>query len=89
MVVTEAFIMGLVPVVTNYTSAHEQIKDGVDGIVFENNTEALYLGLKKLLKNPTVLEEMKKNILAADYGNEREIERFYKLTDQLLTEDGK
>ena len=89
MVVTEGYIMGLVPVVTNYTSAHEQIRDGVDGLVFENNTEALYAGLKKLLENTDVLRAMKENILASDYGNEREIERFYKLADQLLMEDVK
>ncbi len=89
MVVTEAFIMGLVPVVTEYTSAHEQIKNGVDGLVFENNTEALYEGLRELLKNPSVLSPLKEKIIATDYGNQEEILRFDSLADQLLMEDGK
>ena len=35
MVVTEGFIMGLVPLVTAYTSAKEQIRHGIDGLVFD------------------------------------------------------
>lgn len=84
MVVTEAQIMGLVPVVTNYTSAHEQIKNGVDGIVLENSSEAVYKGVKYIVENRDVLTEIRQNILAEDYGNEKEIEIFYKLADELL-----
>lgn len=84
MVITESFIMGLVPVVTEYTSAHEQIDDGVDGLIFENNDEALYLGLKKVLNNPKLISELKKNVINKDYGNEKEISKFYSLTDKLL-----
>ncbi len=84
MVVTEGFIMGLVPVVTRYTSADEQIRSGVDGLVFDNDEEALYLGLKKLLQNPEVIKELKKTVDNTDYGNEGEINRFYELVDKLL-----
>ncbi|MBQ8526786.1 MAG: glycosyltransferase [Clostridia bacterium] len=84
MVVTEGFIMGLVPVVTKYTSADEQIRDGVDGLVFDNNEEALYEGLKNLLQNPEVLKELKKTVDNTDYGNENEIIRFDELIDKLL-----
>ncbi len=89
MVVTEAFIMGLVPIVTRYTSAHEQIKNGVDGLVFENNTEALYEGLRKLLMDTSQLLSLKEKIISTDYGNPEEIKRFDFLVDQLLTEDCK
>ena len=83
MVVTEGFIMGLTPVVTRYTSADEQIKSGVDGLVFDNDDEALYLGLKKLLQNPEVLNRLKETVSETDYGNEYEISRFYDLADKL------
>jgi glycosyltransferase involved in cell wall biosynthesis/predicted glycoside hydrolase/deacetylase ChbG (UPF0249 family) len=76
MAVTEGFIMGLVPVVTEYTSAKEQIRNGVDGLVFDNNDEALYEGLKRLLENPGIINELKKNVTATDYGNEKEIRGF-------------
>ena len=84
MVITESFIMGVVPVVTEYTSAHEQIRHGVDGLVFENNDEALYEGLKSVIENPKILEELKNNITNTDYGNEKEIEVFDKLIKELM-----
>lgn len=84
MVVTEGYIMGLVPVVTRYTSADEQIKSGYDGLVFDNNEEALYKGLKELLGNREIISRMKENVINNDYGNEFEIKRFYELVDKLL-----
>ncbi len=84
MAVTEGFIMGLVPVVTAYTSAREQIRDGVDGLVFENNEDALYEGLKSFLKNPEILDKLRANVLKTDYGNEKEIAVFDKLIEKLL-----
>ena len=83
MVITESFIMGVVPVVTEYTSAREQINDGVDGLVFDNNEEALYQGLKKVVTNPEILDELKQDILSKDYGNEKEIVAFDKLLETL------
>ena len=84
MAITESFIMGVVPVVTEYTSAREQIKDGVDGLVFENNDEALYDGLKKIIECPKILEELKNNIINTDYGNVHEIKAFDELVRDLI-----
>lgn len=83
MAITEAFIMGVVPVVTEYTSAREQISDGVDGFVFDNNDQALYNGLKKILTNPGLIAEMKDYILSHDYGNTHEISVFYSILKEL------
>ena len=84
MVVTEGFIMGLVPIVARYTSAGEQIQNGVDGLIFENNDEALYQGLKTVLEDPKALDRMREYIKKHDYGNEKEIEKFDKLAEGLL-----
>ena len=84
MVVTESFIMGVVPVVTEYTSAREQIKDGIDGLVFENDDEALYQGLKRVVENPEMLDKLRDNIKNTDYGNEKEIAVFDKLAEELM-----
>ena len=84
MVITESFIMGIVPIVTEYTSAREQIKDRFDGLVFDNNEEALYAGLKNVITNPHMLDEMRNNILNTDYGNEKEIAVFDALVDKLM-----
>lgn len=81
MVVTEGFIMGLVPIVTSYTSAHEQIRDCIDGLIFENSEDGLYLGLKKFLENTAVFEQLKKNVDSTKYGNEKDIAVFDKILD--------
>lgn len=84
MVVTEGFIMGLVPIVTRYTSAGEQIQDGTDGLIFENDEESLYRGLKAVLEHPEIIDKMRVYINSHDYGNAQEIEKFYTLTEGLL-----
>ncbi len=84
MVITESFIMGLVPVVTEYTSAREQIADGIDGLVFDNNEQALYEGLKKVITNSKIIEKLKANVVKSDYGNEKEISEFDKLAEKLM-----
>ncbi len=84
MAVTEGYMMGLPPIVTEYASAKEQIRDGVDGLVFENSDEGLYLGLKKFLQAPDVLDKLKRNVQNTDYGNEREISAFDKMIDEIL-----
>ncbi len=84
MVVTEGFIMGLVPVVTNYTSAKEQIKNEFDGLIFENSEEGLYEGLKALLKNTDKLIPMAENVKNGEYGNEKEIKAFYDMMNNLF-----
>ena len=53
----------------------------IDGLVFDNNDEALYQGLKMVLKAPEILDGFKKTILETAYGNEKEIAVF----DQLIT----
>ena len=83
LVVTEAQIMGLVPVVTDYTSAKGQIKNGVDGIILENNDEAIYEGLKKIILNPQILDELRSNLKNGKYGNEDEIKLFYDMLDKI------
>ncbi|MCH5185038.1 MAG: glycosyltransferase [Oscillospiraceae bacterium] len=88
MAVTEALIMGLVPVVTEYASAREQIRHGTDGLVFPNSRDGIYRGLTRLFSEPDVLEEMKRNIAAQDYGNEKEISAFDAMLEQVLQSGG-
>ena len=76
IVVTEAQILGLVPVVTHYTSAPEQIENEVDGVIFDNTDEALYRGLKELLLNPERLEPLRNTLRQRSYTNEPDILRF-------------
>lgn len=83
IVVTEAQILGLVPVVTNYTSATEQIESGVDGLILENTDEELYRGLKELLLHPERLEPLRNALRQRSYTNERDVSQFDAIIEAL------
>jgi glycosyltransferase involved in cell wall biosynthesis len=77
MAVTEAQILGVPPAVTAYASAHEQIRDRVDGRVWDNDDESVYRGLAELMDDRESLAAMTRETRARDYGNERDMARFY------------
>lgn len=82
IVITEAQIMGLVPLVTRYTSAAEQIENGTDGLIFENSDEALYQGLRSLALHPETLIPLREKVRERVYSNEKDIEYFYRILKQ-------
>ncbi len=65
--VDEAIVLGIPALITKYSSAYEQIEQDVTGLVVENNEEAIYNGLKKILDDRTLLEKYKKNIIVRDH----------------------
>lgn len=69
MCVTEAQILGCVPVVTEYGSARAQIRSGIDGVVCENSDGgALADALCGVIKNPRGLYEMRRALGERDYS---------------------
>lgn len=81
MAVTEAQMLGLAPLVTNYPSAREQINDAVDGIIIPNNDEAIYEALKNLVTGRYNIESMKNVLRSKVFSNEEEFQKF----DSLLS----
>ncbi len=78
MTVTEAKILGVPPVVTEYLSAREQIADGTEGIVAENTEDSIIPVLKDLMDHPEKCKGMSEYLLEHEYGNSaymREIEK--------------
>lgn len=74
MAVTEAQILGLVPVVTNYASASEQVHNLYDGLVMDNSDDGIYEGLEYMLNHlEDVLGKYKDNVANTDYSNLREM----------------
>ena len=61
-VCTESAILGTPIISTLVNGAKELIEDNDCGIVVENDDEALYLGMKKMLLNKELLFECKKNL---------------------------
>ena len=73
MVVTEAMILSVPPVVTEYASAHEQIKDGIEGRIAPNNDEAIHDEIKFCLDHPDEVACMSTYLAEHEYGNEEYI----------------
>lgn len=69
MVITESMILGTPPFVTNYLSAHEQIENGIDGVVVDNADDTMFEVLDKYIETPNLLVTMRAHLLAHEYGN--------------------
>lgn len=79
MAVTEAQMNGVVPFVTDYASAKGQIRNMQDGLICENNDDAIIDMMGRIFSGEINLELMKKEVLQTDYSNYDEITKINKL----------
>ena len=79
MAVTEAQMLSLPCVVTEYASAREQIADGIDGLVLENSDEAIYTFLKDLINGKIDIAVLKENVAKKSFSNEETLRKLYEL----------
>lgn len=80
--VTEALILGLPVVTTECSGMKELLHDGEFGIITENDDEALYEGIRKMLDDASVLSHYKEK--AIERGNDFKIENLMKPIEELL-----
>lgn len=80
--VTEAQILGLPCLVTDYESAPSQVQHGVNGMIMDNHYESIYETIKTVIQTPSLLEEWRSNTASGSYGNEQDIGAFYDLLNQ-------
>ena len=59
MVVAEGIVLGLAIVTTDCSGPSELIGAGAYGILTENSTKGIYLGLKEIISNSDLLEKYK------------------------------
>ncbi len=76
MVVTEAQILGVPVLVTEYASARAQVADGVDGMVIANRDEGLAAAVLRLYDNREVLQSFKCALHSRDFSNAEKLERY-------------
>lgn len=81
MAVTEAQMLGLLPVVTEYASANEQIKHNENGIILPNNDTSVYQFLKSIMADDTIIWDLKKNVPLTEYSNLHEYQKIKTLID--------
>ncbi len=77
--VREAQMLHKPVVVTNYPTAKSQIENGVDGVIVPMENRACAEGIKALIDNTELQNRIVEHLRTHDYGNEREVEKIYKL----------
>lgn len=70
--VREAQILGKPVVITNYPTAHSQVRDGQDGIIVPMDNEGCAKGIAAVISDREKRARMSTFCLAHDYGNESE-----------------
>lgn len=81
MVIGEAQILNTPVLSTNTLSANEQIKDGITGIVCDNNINGLYMALLDIMKNPNVLKSISYNLNKITKDNSMQLKEFQRLIE--------
>lgn len=77
--VREAQILGKPVIITNYTTAPSQLKDGFDGAIVPLDNEDCAEAITKILKTPDKLTILAENCAKTDYSNAEELDKIYKL----------
>ncbi|MCX7715269.1 MAG: glycosyltransferase [Clostridia bacterium] len=77
--VSEAQVLGVVPLVTEYSSAREQICDGIDGLVVENSVDGIFNGIKRMVEEDKLLPRLKRNLLNKKLDISCGLRQFYEV----------
>ena len=67
--VTESMVLGTPPVVTAYLAAHEQIKNGEEGIIVENADDSIVTCVRDCINDRKILDDMRTVLRSREYGN--------------------
>jgi len=77
--VTEAQILGKPVVITNYTTANSQVKNGFDGYITELSVEGIARGIEQLFNDHELRKKLANNCNKTDYSNSFELNKLYRL----------
>ncbi len=77
--VREAQILYKPVIVTNYPTAHSQIKQGVDGIIVPQDNAGCAHEIAQFIKNKELQQKIVDYLKEHDYGNEKEVQKLYSL----------
>lgn len=77
--VREAQILGKPVIVTDYQTAHSQIRDGQDGVIVPMDNEGCARGIAAFISDQEKQARLSAFCLAHDFGNEAETNRLFSL----------
>jgi glycosyltransferase involved in cell wall biosynthesis len=79
--IDEAKILNKPIVITNFNTAKDQLKDGVEGLIVDLNAEAIASGISKLIQDSEVRSRMAQHLATLALGTEDEINKLYKILE--------
>ncbi|MFR4992373.1 MAG: glycosyltransferase, partial [Turicibacter sp.] len=77
--VTEAQILYKPVLITNYETAHSQLKNEFDGYITEKSIEGIADGVEKLYLDAQLREQLVEGCKQSSYGNADELQKLYSL----------
>ena len=77
--VREAQILCKPVIITNYATAHSQVKDGIDGLIVPMDNEGCAMGILSLINDKDLQLSMTAYLHSHNYGNEQEVNKIYDL----------
>ena len=81
VVIDEAKILCKPIVVTNYSTVHDQIQEGEEGLIVPMNADGIADGIQKLLEKEELRNGLIKYLEVHEYGNQQEIQKYVNLLD--------
>ena len=79
--VREAQFLGKPVIITNYSTAHSQVKDGYDGVIVPMELEQCALEIGNIICDKNICCKLKNNLNQSDIANKSEILKLYRIID--------
>lgn len=79
--VREAQMLARPVLITDFKTAHSQVRDGFDAVIAPQDEIALADAIEFLLRDEDLRRTLSENTKTADYGNTAEIEKIYSLIE--------
>ncbi|KIL52979.1 glycosyltransferase [Jeotgalibacillus campisalis] len=75
----EAKILCKPIIITNYSTAKDQIKNNINGLIVEMDPSSIAAGIYQLIHNPILKDSLISNLSIENLGTEKEINKLYQL----------
>ena len=77
----EAKILAKPIIITNYSTAKDQIDNGIDGIIVDMDSSSICKGIEKLINDIELNNEISSNLKKEKLGTESEINKLYSMIE--------
>ena len=79
--VREAQFLGKPVIITRYSTAYSQVKDGYDGMIVPMELEQCAVEIRNIICNKNICLKLKNNLKQSDVANKGEILKLYRIMD--------